>query len=120
MATPHLQNIAIAGASGVIGRPIIKHLLQGGKHNITGLTRAGSKAALPEGVKAVPVNYEDESSLVEALKGQDVLLNCLSVATPKDTETRLIDAAAAAGVQWIVPKEWSPDITSDPQIRKVY
>ena len=53
----------------------------------------------------VPVNYEDEASLVEALKGQDVLLNCLSVATPSETERRMIDAAAVAGVQWVVPKE---------------
>jgi saccharopine dehydrogenase-like NADP-dependent oxidoreductase len=120
MEEPHLKNIAIAGASGVIGIPVIKHLFEGGKHNIIGLNRAASKAELPEGIKVASVDYDDESSLIEELKGQDVLLNCLSVATPHDTERRLIRAAAAAGVQWMVPKEWSPDITSDPQMRQVY
>ena len=119
MAQSHLKNIAIAGASGVIGKPIIKALLEGGKHNITAFTRLGSRPKLPEGVKVVYVIYEDEAALTEALRGQDVLLNCLSGATPPDTERRLIDAAANAGVQWVVPKEWSPDITSDPEVRKV-
>ena len=115
----YLRNIAIAGASGVIGEPVIDHLLQAGKHNITALTRSGSKADFPDNVKTAKVDYEDKSSLVSALAGQDVLLICLSVATPIAVEKRLVEAAAEAGVQWVVPNEWSPDITSDPKIAKV-
>ena len=115
----YLRNIAIAGASGVIGEPVIDHLLQAGKHNITALTRSGSKAKFPDSVKAAEVDYEDKSSLASALLGQDVLLICLSVATPIALEKRLIEAAAEARVRWIVPNEWSPDITSDPKVAKV-
>ena len=115
----YLKNIAIAGASGVIGTPIIDHLLKAGKHNITALTRSGSKAKFPDNVKAAEVDYEDKASLASALAGQDVLLICLSVATPIAVEKRLMEAAAEAEVRWIVPNEWSPDITSDPNIAKV-
>ena len=115
----YLKNIAIAGASGVIGAPIIEQLLQAGKHNITALTRSGRKSRFPDSVKAIEVDYEDKSSLVSALEGQDVLLICLSVATPIPVEKRLLEAAAEARVRWVVPNEWSPDITSDPNVAKV-
>ena len=119
MTQPHIVNIAIAGASGIIGKVIVDHLLRGGKHNITALTRAGSKTKLPEGVKIADVDYEDKSSLITALKGQDALLVCLSVIAPAGTENRLIDAAAEAGVQWIAPNVWSVDYQSNPELRKV-
>jgi saccharopine dehydrogenase-like NADP-dependent oxidoreductase len=115
----YLKNIAIAGASGVIGTPIIDQLLRGGRHNITALTRSGSKAKFPDSVKAAEVDYEDKSSLALALTDQDVLLICLSVATPIAVEKRLVGAASEARVRWIVPNEWSPDITSDPNVGKV-
>lgn len=119
MSVPHLKNIAIAGASGVIGTPIIKHLLEAGRHNVLAMTRSGSKASFPAGVKVTEVDYESNASLSAALKGQHILLLCLSIATAPGVEKRLIDAAADAGVQWIVPNEWSPDYLRSPAVAKV-
>lgn len=119
MSIRYLKNIAIAGASGVIGTPIIEHLVHAGRHNILALTRPDSKASFANGVKVAEVDYGDKDSLSTALKGQDVLLLCLSIATVHGVEKRLVDAAAEAGVQWIVPNEWSPDYTSNPAVAKV-
>ena len=55
------------------------------------------------------MNYDDPSSLVEALKGQEVLIITMGVMAPPDTQGKLIQAAAAAGVSWILPNEWGFD-----------
>lgn len=83
------------------------------------LSGTGKKAELPSGVKVTGVNYEHSSSLAAALKGHDALVIYLSVAASTDIETRLIDAAAKAGVLWVVPNEWGPDYTSNPEVAKV-
>lgn len=46
---------------------------------------------------------------VEALKGQEVLVVTMGVTAPPEQQTKLIEAAAAAEVPWILPNEWGPD-----------
>lgn len=74
-----------------------------GKHTVTALTREESKVAPAEGAKVVKVNYDDEGSLVEALKGQQFLIITLSVHAPKDLHGRITAAAGKAGVPYIMP-----------------
>ena len=64
---------------------------------------------MPEGVITKKVNYDDQSSLVEALKGQEVLIITMGVMAPPDSQIKLIDAAATAGVSYILPNEWGFD-----------
>ena len=64
---------------------------------------------MPSGVTVKKVNYDDQSTLVEALKGQDVLIITMAVTAPKETQTKLIEAAAAANVPWILPNEFGGD-----------
>ncbi|ETS77777.1 hypothetical protein PFICI_09839 [Pestalotiopsis fici W106-1] len=105
----HLKNIAIVGATGSVGKFVVDELLKTGKHNVTAITRADSKAVMPEGVKVAKVNYDDQSSLVEAMKGQDVLIVTMSVMAPPDSQIKLNEAAAAAGVPYIIPNNWGGD-----------
>lgn len=101
-------------ASGSVGSFILDELLKAGKHNITVITRTESKAVMPAGVKVVRVNYDDHSSLVEALRDQEVLIITMSVHAPPDSQIKLIDAAGEAGVSWIMPNSWGVNTDKRP------
>jgi hypothetical protein len=60
------------------------------------------------------VNYDDKTSLINALKGQDLLLITMSVFAPPDSQIKLIEAAKEAGVPWIVPNGYGADMTDEP------
>jgi hypothetical protein len=62
-------------------------------------------------VEVKKVNYDDPSSLIEALKGQEVLIITMGVTAPPEQQTKLIDAAAAANVPWVLPNEYGSDPT---------
>ncbi|KAK8012545.1 hypothetical protein PG991_009920 [Apiospora marii] len=109
----HVKNIAIVGVTGTVGSYIVDELLKAGKHQVTAITRQNSTATIPEGVKGAKVDYADHDSLVAALRGQDVLIITMSVRAPKDSQLKLIDAAADAGVRWILPNEWGLDQTTE-------
>jgi uncharacterized protein YbjT (DUF2867 family) len=81
-------------------------LLKTGKHTVTAITRSDSKSTLPEGVIPKVVDYEKPDTIVEALKGQEALVITLG-AFALSNEVKLIEAAERAGVQWILPNEWS-------------
>lgn len=100
-------------SSGNSGSYMTKSLLETGKHTVTAITRADSKSQLSEGVQVKRVDYDDHSSLVEALKGQDALVITLGVTAPPDSQEKLINAAGDAGVAWILPNEWAPDLTEE-------
>ncbi|KAI0205734.1 putative oxidoreductase CipA [Astrocystis sublimbata] len=100
----YVKNIAIVGATGRVGRHIVNELLAGGKHSVTAITRGNTEA--PAGVRVAKVSYDDAESLKKALEGQDVLITTLSVTAPKDTQAKLVEAAAAANVPFILPNEW--------------
>ncbi|KAK9319314.1 hypothetical protein V1517DRAFT_369878 [Lipomyces orientalis] len=105
----YIKNVAIVGAGGNVGKFITEALLKTGKHNVTAITREGSSNTLPAGVNVAKVNYDDESSLVAALQGQEVLIITMSVMAPPEQQTKLIDAAAVAGVPCVLPNEFGGD-----------
>ncbi|KAK9426917.1 hypothetical protein V1505DRAFT_381938 [Lipomyces doorenjongii] len=109
MAKNLIENVAIVGAGGHVGKFIVEELLKTGKHKVTAITREDSASKFAEGVLVKKVNYDDQSSLVEALQGQDALIITMSVMAPPDQQTKLIDAAAAANVTWILPNEFGGD-----------
>ncbi|TDZ36097.1 hypothetical protein C8035_v007978 [Colletotrichum spinosum] len=104
-----IEKIAIVGVSGTMGRLFTDELLKGGNHTVTAITRQDSKANIPEGVLIARVDYEDEGSLVRALEGQQYLIITLNVFAPQDTQTKLVRAAAKAGVPYVMPNCWGPD-----------
>lgn len=80
-----------------------------GKHQVTALTREGSTSSLPRGVQVAYIDYDDEESIAQALSGQQVLIITLSVAAPKETESKLFRAAAKAGVPYVIPNWYAQD-----------
>jgi len=93
-------------------------LVATGKHTVTALTRPDSTSPIPAGVKSVTVDYANKESLVAALRGQDALIITIAVTTSSTVHSRLVEAAAAAGVPWILPNGWSIDSTGsiDPNL----
>ena len=113
----HVKNIAIVGAGGRSGRVIAEALIRTGKHTVTAITRPDSNSALPSGLHdAKKVDYSDHQALVEAMKGQDVLIITMNVMAPRDSQKRLIDAAVKASIPWVMPNEWGGDHAGDPQV----
>ncbi|KAI4169577.1 MAG: hypothetical protein LQ343_005597 [Gyalolechia ehrenbergii] len=105
----HIKNVAIVGAAGYSGKYIVESLLRNGKHNITAITREGGTSQIPSGITVKKVKYDDHPALVEALRGQDALIITMGVRAPPDQQTKLIEAAAAANVPWILPNEFGND-----------
>ncbi|KAI7501898.1 MFS general substrate transporter [Hortaea werneckii] len=114
---PHYQSRLSWG--GHVGEYIAKELLNTGKHSITALTRKGSKSNIPKGLHIAEIDYEDPSTIVEALKGHDALVITLGGAAPPDLQSKLIQAAAEAEVHWILPNEWSPDTAHEALLKDV-
>jgi NAD(P)-dependent dehydrogenase (short-subunit alcohol dehydrogenase family) len=104
-----IRNVAIVGASGTVGAPILSALLAAG-HKTTVLTRPASKANFPSAVTTHVGDYNDEDFAVKALRGQDVLILALGYMAA-DAQTPLIKAAAKAGVPYVVPCEFGSDPT---------
>lgn len=96
-------------ASGQVGSHMTAALLSTGKHSVTALTRRGSGSKIPEGVAVAAVDYDDEETLVAALRGQQFLIISMSVQAPPETQNKLIRAAAKAGVPWVMPNYYGSD-----------
>ncbi|CAK7274892.1 hypothetical protein SEPCBS57363_006397 [Sporothrix epigloea] len=111
-----IEKVAIVGAAGYIGKHFTRELLKTGKHTITALTRADSQNVIPDGVNKAIIDYDDHSSLVKALTGQDFFIITLSVRAPRDLSGKLFAAAAEAGVKWVMPNAYGPN----PQNSKMY
>jgi hypothetical protein len=96
---------------------IAKSLIEGGKHSVTALTRADSTNKISEGVIVKIVDYNKPGTIVDALKGQEVLIITLNVFSPPETEMVLVDAAAKAGVAWVLPNHWGCDTANEALVR---
>jgi hypothetical protein len=99
-------------AGGQIGKYITEALLQKGHFKLTAITRQGSQSVIPEGVEIKKVDYNKPDTIVEALKGQDVLIVTLAV-TVTDEAEKLNKAAAEAGVPWVLPNEFGSGSNND-------
>jgi len=112
--------VALAGGSGFIGRAIARRLLAGGGIKVRVLTRDPGKARaqldLP-GIEFVPADIEQPSSLAEALRGVNTVVDAIQfdgypIENPRRGLTferidyggvvALIDAAKQAGVEQFI------------------
>lgn len=70
-----------------------------------------SKTVLPPGIKTTQITYDDDGeSLISALHNQQILIITLSVRAPPDIHSKLTNAAAKAGVPYIMPNVYGSDI----------
>ncbi|KAH8658282.1 hypothetical protein BX600DRAFT_416074 [Xylariales sp. PMI_506] len=109
--TNRIEKVAIVGAGGKMGKHITEQLLQTGKHTITAIARPDSTSQLPEGIEVIRVDYssDDNTALVDALRGQQALVVTMAVTAPRDTVAKFIRAAGRAGVPWVFPNWFGQD-----------
>ncbi|CAE6372143.1 unnamed protein product [Rhizoctonia solani] len=102
------KTVALAGANGFVGKAFAKEFIQQGL-DLRILTRAESieSGMLQEfkskGASLYAVSYDDESSLVKALQGVDVLVSTVGASVVLSTQLPLIKAAKTAGVKLFFP-----------------
>jgi saccharopine dehydrogenase-like NADP-dependent oxidoreductase len=82
---------------------MLKSLLATGKHDVTVLTRPESTATFASGATIAKVDYTSPANITAALRGHDFLIITLSVSSPPDLHSRIVNAAAEAGVKYIMP-----------------
>ncbi|KAJ5559786.1 isoflavone reductase family protein (CipA) [Penicillium frequentans] len=105
-----VERVAIIGAGGTIGSHIAKALLKTGRHTVTALSRKGSGNTFPEGVLVASIDYDDEATIVAALKGQQFLIITMAPTAPRGTHSKLVQAASKAGVPYVMPNGYAGDI----------
>lgn len=99
--------VVVAGATGLTGRLVVKHLLQEG-FAVRAMVRSMEKGrnVLGEGIELVQADVTDPSSLPAAVAGAGYVISAIGTggnASPEDVDYKgsvaLIDAAKAAGVK---------------------
>ncbi|CAJ2507718.1 Uu.00g089040.m01.CDS01 [Anthostomella pinea] len=103
-----IRSVALAGATGNVGVPTLKALLETGKFDVTVLIRPGSPHKFPSGVQVKEVDMASSESLIAALRGQDAVVNATSVPDPS-AHIRFVDAAIKAGVRRLIPADFGSD-----------
>jgi uncharacterized protein YbjT (DUF2867 family) len=105
------RKIAFIGASGNIGTPVIRSLLEKKDHTITAIQRSESTATFAPEVVVKKGAFDDEAFLVDALTGQDVVIIILGMMTG-DLQSTIIAAAVKAKVPYVLPTEFGSDMNS--------
>ncbi|KIW16070.1 hypothetical protein PV08_06121 [Exophiala spinifera] len=109
------RRIAIVGSTGLLGSAVVEAFLdKRDLFDLTLITRGISTRKPRSDVRTVVVDFEDvseNSTLVQALQGQDVLISTLNSAVAVKLEPRLVQAAIQAGVKRFMPSEYTFDIT---------
>jgi len=100
--------VAIVGANGNLGRPLLDALVGAGNIRVTVLRRSSPRPP-PASVDAVRVLTVSEAwtteELTTLLRGEDVVIACFPLHR-LDSHLRLADAAAAAGVGRLIPADF--------------
>ncbi|MDT0341840.1 NAD(P)H-binding protein [Streptomyces litchfieldiae] len=95
--------IVVTGATGNIGRPLVRALAAAGE-DVTAVARRVTAAEVPPGVRAVPADLAEPTTLKAALDGADALFLLLAgdLLGPGDDPAEVLAAAGAGGVGRIV------------------
>jgi len=114
--------ILLAGATGALGLLIAHHLRRRGA-TVRALVRPGKSNTAEadslrlQGCELVEVDYQDTAALTQACTGATCVVSALSGLRDVivDTQTRLLEAAVAAGVPRFIPSDYSADFTRLPE-----
>lgn len=105
-----LRKVALAGATGNLGAPVLKALLDSNL-SVTVLSRSGgnsSKLTPHPNLTIKEVNFNSAQSMIPVLDGVEVVVSCLATLAI-GSQNPLIDAAEAAGVKRFIPAEFGMD-----------
>jgi uncharacterized protein YbjT (DUF2867 family) len=109
--------ILLAGATGNLGRLIAHYLLQNPALSLSVLVRdadsAKAKALQQEGANLVVADLTDKTALVEATRGQNIVISALSGGPDVllDGQLNLLEAARQNKVGRFVASDYSSDFT---------
>ncbi|SHJ30415.1 NmrA-like family protein [Hymenobacter daecheongensis DSM 21074] len=114
--------IVLAGATGALGLLIAHYLRQRGA-TVRALVRPGASTKAEatslrlQGVSVVEVDFGSVAELTKACQGGTCVVSALSGLREVivDTQTRLLEAAVAAGVPRFIPSDFSADFTHLPE-----
>ncbi|CAE7175966.1 unnamed protein product [Rhizoctonia solani] len=120
-----VKRVAVAGASGYVGYPISKALLDAGVFEVIVLVR-GSSVDIPRvkelqsrGARIHGVSYDNEAQLASILKEVDVVISTLNYSSV-DEQARLLrymvpmmKACVECGVKLFFPSEFALELASD-------
>ncbi|KAL6247335.1 hypothetical protein RBB50_005681 [Rhinocladiella similis] len=104
--------VALAGATGNLGIPVLEALLKGG-FSVIVLSRHGGNASKlqryqDQDVTICEVDFTRTESILPALKEVEVAVSCLATLAI-GAQNPLIDACCAAGVRRFIPAEFGMD-----------
>ncbi|KAK2008846.1 oxidoreductase CipA-like protein [Colletotrichum eremochloae] len=102
--------IALAGATGNLGVPLLKALLEA-DFPVTVLSRKGgnaAKLAQHPNLDVKEVDFQSVESLLPVLSGVEIVVACVASAAI-GSQNPLIDASVAAGVKRFIPAEFGMD-----------
>ena len=106
----HSIQIALAGATGNLGLPVLESLLSA-QYRVTVLSRIGgnsSRLRPHPNLTIKEVDFDSVPSLTTALGGVQVVISCLATLAI-GSQNPLIDASVAAGVKRFIPAEFGMD-----------
>ncbi|KAI1458848.1 putative oxidoreductase CipA-like protein [Annulohypoxylon moriforme] len=106
-----ISKVAVAGASGAFGLPVVNQLLEDG-FKVTVLVRKGTNHTFPSGVTITEVDYESPTTLTKALTGQDAVVSVVGFAGLSQ-QIPLVEAAVKAGVKRFIPSEYGGDAENE-------
>jgi len=107
--------IAVAGATGYVGKALTDALLDAKTFQVRILARESSVESAPlqdfkkRGASLHVISYEDEASILKALEGVDTLIGAVASTALVSAQVPLIKAAKKAGVQLYFPSEFGGD-----------
>ena len=115
-----MATILVAGATGNLGGRIVRELIKRGA-NVRAIVRASSDAqktdALKQqGVEVIEGDMNDVVLLTEACVGVSCIVSALQGLHDVlvDTQSKLLDAALAAGIPRFIPSDYATDFTKQP------
>ncbi|KAI4594272.1 hypothetical protein KJ359_008547 [Pestalotiopsis sp. 9143b] len=110
-----ITKVALAGATGSLGKVMLDELLQAG-FDVTVLTRSTDQK-FADNVMVKAVDYDSLDSVTEALQGQQAVISTIGGAA-LGKQLLLVEAAAKAGVLRFIPSEFGSD-TSNPKVAQL-
>ncbi|KAG9127631.1 hypothetical protein FRC07_011375 [Ceratobasidium sp. 392] len=111
--------VAVAGASGYVGKAVTNALLELNAFEVRVLTRESSIDSAPlqdfkkRGATLHVISYEDDASIHKALEGVDTLISTVPMSALVSTQVPLIKASKKAGVKLYFPSEYGSEFNDD-------
>ncbi|CAE6522470.1 unnamed protein product [Rhizoctonia solani] len=112
--------VALAGANGYVGKAFVDAFLNLDAFQVRLLARSESIETAPyqeykkRGAELHSISYDDETSIIKALDGADVLISTIGAAGLISAQVPLVKAAKIAGVKVFFPSEYGGQFPDTP------